>query len=134
MRVKALHKGHYGTLRQPGEVFDINDKKAEKGDKWPIAFSPRWMRAVNQDKAVSRPELGDDGKLLVAPRPQTPPPVKNIKDLDIDGQSTPDVTVSPDEEYEPDPADAYDTADEPDEVEAEPKAKTTRRPRRAKAA
>ena len=87
MKVKAIKQGHYGILRNVGEVFVIRDEKA---------FSKRWMKRVKDELGVSRPELDEDGRPIEPPRRYEP--AKNIKDVTIDGQG---------EVYEDDGSDDY---------------------------
>lgn len=75
MKVKAIKQGHYGILRQVGEVFVIREDRH---------FSKRWMKRVKDEVGVSRPELDEDGRPIEPPRRYEP--VKNIKNVDIDGQ------------------------------------------------
>ena len=54
MRVRAkLAEGKFGyyehVRRHNGDVFDISDDKKKETDEFPLAFSHKWMEAVDQN-------------------------------------------------------------------------------------
>lgn len=51
IKVKATQKGFYGTLREPGDEFEIR----ARGD-----FSKHWMEAENPDE-LAEAAAGDSG-------------------------------------------------------------------------
>lgn len=42
MKVRAIERGFYGSLREPGETFELRDK---------ADLSKRWMEPVAEEKA-----------------------------------------------------------------------------------
>lgn len=60
MKVKAIKQGHYGTLREEGEVFELKDIQYKGDDGKPKVyskedqFSPEWMMKFSGKKPSKR--------------------------------------------------------------------------------
>ncbi len=60
--VMATHKGYYGVLREPGEIFQLKAKED---------FSKRWMRKMSKETPPTR-EIEDyqDPRITHKPPPE----------------------------------------------------------------
>jgi hypothetical protein len=114
VKVRATREGLYGIVRQRFEVFVIADM---------AAFSKRWMEEVEDDEAVTRPELTADGALREEAKITAKRPVPNIQDVKIAGADNVDQERSAPEEAKQERAPVED----PEHAEATPERRQRRR-------
>lgn len=55
MKVKAIKRGFYGSLREKGEVFDYDGPTAIPRDGKKVDYFPSWMQRLEEPRKPGRP-------------------------------------------------------------------------------